>query len=168
MTGWEELKIRFHVEQSKHVDTGVPRWMLVMSHTGRDGGFIVQRWDHEPTQEEIEKASFAATQGANFLTSHLACERPQRKVEVIMPRIRMKIVDTGPTEKKVDPAKIAEALGAKHVGTIKTGPGYFGAAQAAALKEKNDQFELAKHSCICNPRSRLKPGETCQVCGGNE
>jgi hypothetical protein len=38
----------------------------------------------------------------------------------------------------------------------------------AHLKEKNDQVELAKHSCICNPRSRLKPGETCQVCGGNE
>jgi hypothetical protein len=93
MTGWEELNIRFHVKQSKHVDTGVPRWILIMSHNEREGGFIVGRWDHDPSKEEIEKARFAAIQGANFLTSHLACERPQRKVEVIMPRIRMKIVE---------------------------------------------------------------------------
>jgi hypothetical protein len=93
MTGWEEIKINYTVKMSNKLDTDEPYWYLVLHHAGREGGFIVQRWDHEPASEEIESVKFAASQGVHFITSYLACTQPPRRVEVLMPRIRLKIID---------------------------------------------------------------------------
>jgi hypothetical protein len=94
--GWEQINIRFTVGtydfSSIDGDSG---WHLVLRNTDRPdgGGFIVQRWDHKPGKEEIDNIIFAVKQGIGFITTHLAVERPPRHVEVIMPRIRIEVID---------------------------------------------------------------------------
>ena len=96
MTGWEEINVRFYVDKFDYSEIdGGSGWCLLLKDVDKEGGAstICQRWNHEPTQEEVYDATFAARQGMSFITLHLACERPPRMVEVLMPRIRVNIVD---------------------------------------------------------------------------
>ena len=96
MTGWEEINVKFRVDTFDYNSLGKGSgWCLLLKDTGKEGGAstICQRWDHEPTQDEIDTAIFAVKQGMSFVTLHLACERPPRRVEVLMPKIRVNIVD---------------------------------------------------------------------------
>lgn len=98
MTGWEEIKVRFYVKPHRKVDDDELSWYLVVKDVDKkdSGGTVCQWWDHEPTPEEIESATFAVKQGIQFMTLHLAVER--RRVEVYMPKIRVRVVDEGGKE----------------------------------------------------------------------
>ena len=96
MVGREEIKVAFDVKRKdKESDDGHrSHWYMVMRDTDRQGfgGHIVQRWDHEPTEKEIEAVKFAVRQGVSFITTHIAVSE-RRYVQVAMPRISMEIVE---------------------------------------------------------------------------
>jgi hypothetical protein len=93
--GWEEIRVKFYVApyDFTSIDKGTG-WELLLRNADREGGggHVIQRWDHEPNDEEVKDATLAAKRGIGFITTHLACAEPQRRVEVVMPRIRL-IID---------------------------------------------------------------------------
>lgn len=102
MLGWEEIPITFRVKEYDHSDIGKNKgWHLILKNPNIEGaaGHIVQRWDHLPSDLEVDAAIFAVKQGITFITSYLACFSPKRRVEITMPRIRIKIVDEGVIER---------------------------------------------------------------------
>lgn len=101
MIGQEEINIKFYVNRFDHTEIGGDiGWSLIVTNSDKvgGGGLVVQRWDHDPTQDEITNVTFAVKQGMSFITLYLACESPTRCVEVVMPRIRINVVDKKNTE----------------------------------------------------------------------